>query len=87
MKSLLAAGALALGLSTVAASAMPVVSFDNAPGFTEVRFGCGPGWTPGPYGHCYAMSRPAFRACPPGMHLGPYGQRCWPNHRWRRDYY
>jgi hypothetical protein len=21
----------------------------------------------------------AHRACPPGYHLGPYGQRCWIN--------
>jgi hypothetical protein len=30
-------------------------------------WGYGPGWG---YG---------WRACPPGMHLGPYGHHCWPN--------
>ena len=72
------AAALAIGFSTVAASAMP---FDAGPGkgpgeMTQVRYGCGPNGTRGPYGHCRARF-----TCPPGWHPGPYGWHCFRN-RW-----
>jgi hypothetical protein len=79
MRSLTALGlALGLGLSSVAAQAMPfsaapVVSESMA---TKVAYGCGPGMTRGPYGYC----RPRF-TCPPGWHPGPYGYHCYRN-RW-----
>jgi hypothetical protein len=78
MRSLTALSlALGLGLSTVAAQAMP---FSAAPDLgastTKVAYGCGPGMTVGPYGHC----RPRF-TCPPGWHPGPYGYHCFRN-RW-----
>ena len=59
--------ALALGASTIAATAMP---FDAAltresAKTTQVAYGCGAGGTRGPYGHC----RRRF-SCPPGWHPG-----------------
>jgi hypothetical protein len=47
--------------------------------------GCGPGRWRGPGGVChwfhqpYGSLRGTVYACPPGMHVGPYGHRCWPN--------
>jgi hypothetical protein len=41
---------------------------------SQVRYGCGPGMTRGPYGHC----RPRF-TCPPGWHPGPFGWHCFRN--------
>jgi hypothetical protein len=68
--------AAALGLASVSAQAMP---FPKAPGAgdsvtSNVAYGCGPGMTIGPYGHC----RPMF-TCPPGWHPGPYGYHCFRN--------
>ena len=73
--------AAALGLSTLAASAMP---FDAGLGkgqgeVTQVRYGCGPGGTRGPYGHCRARY-----TCPPGWRAGAYGWRC---HRYAHRYW
>jgi hypothetical protein len=68
---------LSLGLSTVAATAMPVAPDplkDNS-AVSQVRYDCGPGMTRGPYGHC----RPRF-TCPPGWHPGPAGWHCFRNH-------
>lgn len=78
------AAAAAFGLSTLAASAMPV---DPSPGqgaelLVQVRQGCGPGGFRGPAGYC----RPRY-SCPPGWHPGPYGSHCFRNHYWRRHYY
>lgn len=67
-------GALALALSTVAATAMP---FDPSVGrgdnsVAQARYGCGYGMTVGPYGHC----RPRG-TCPYGWHPGPHGWHCF----------
>jgi len=44
------------GFVTVPASAMPFASLkDTASGVTPVAYGCGPGWTRGPYGRCIPM--------------------------------
>ena len=71
------AAAIALGLSTLGATAMPVVSnplgVDSA--VSQVRYGCGPGMTRGPGGHC----RPRFN-CPAGWHPGPEGWHCFRNY-------
>ena len=77
-KFALFAAVLGLGLSTVAAGAMPVAPdpIKNDSAISQVRYGCGPGMTRGPFGHC----RPRF-TCPPGWHPGPYGWHCFPN-RW-----
>ena len=72
------AAALAMGFSTVAASAMPFdAGLGNGPsGLTQVRYGCGLNATRGPAGHC----RPRFN-CPRGWHSGPHGWHCFRN-RW-----
>ena len=68
--------ALAFGLATVSAQAM---TFSPLPGagdslISKAAYGCGPGMTRGPYGHC----RPRF-TCPPGWHPGPHGFHCFRN--------
>ncbi len=68
--------AAGLGLASFSAQAMP---FSPAPGdgdsfVSHVAYGCGPGMTRGPYGHC----RPRFN-CPPGWHPGPNGWHCYRN--------
>ena len=65
-----------LFLSTVIALA---AGFSGAANAAE---GCGPGWWRGPGGWCHPMA--VARACPVGWHLGPYGQRCWPNQGFER---
>jgi hypothetical protein len=56
MRSLTAiALSLGLGLSTVAAQAMPVGHQPvggNLSTIQQAAYGCGPGMTRGPYGHC-----------------------------------
>ena len=68
--------AVGLGLAMVSAQAMPFSSTAVAghSAIVKVAYGCGPGMTRGPYGHC----RPTF-TCPPGWHPGPYGYHCFPN--------
>jgi hypothetical protein len=70
------ATALALGLSTVAATAMPFnADLGNGKSeLTQVRYGCGPNGMRGPGGHC----RPRFN-CPRGWHPGPHGWHCFRN--------
>jgi hypothetical protein len=61
---------------------------------TLISGGCGIGAHRGPYGGCRAnvgevvvvpgapvLVAPVViaRPCPPGMHLGAYGRRCWAN--------
>jgi hypothetical protein len=71
------ATALALGFSTVAATAMPFDANLGGPKSeaTQVAYGCGPHGTRGPYGHC----RHRF-TCPPGWHTGHRGWHCFRNH-------
>ena len=76
---LLAAAAIAYGLSLTAmtaSQAVPVAPLDQAASADTIRVagGCGPGWHRGPYGGC----RPIYN-CPPGWHPGPYGKRCFRN--------
>ena len=70
--------AIGLGLASVSAQAMPFSSATAAGDLliSKAAYGCGPGWTRGPYGHC----RPRH-TCPPGWHPGPYGWHCFRN-RW-----
>lgn len=49
----------------------------------QVYEGCGPYGHRGPYGGCRPGGQwggyvPGY-SCPPGWHIGQYGQRCWPN--------
>ncbi len=79
MRSVLLASAIALlGMSAVPANAMPFGPAPGAASATLVAWGCGPGWTRGPYGHCHPMGGPVVR---PGYHYGyyhhPYARRCW----------
>ena len=70
----LAAG---LGFATLSANAMPFAPIANDDAVVaKVAYGCGPGWTRGPYGGC----RPRF-TCPPGWHTGPAGYHCT-RYRW-----
>ena len=86
--SALAAGlAFAPAASRAADIATPtdgiVASDADAPPIILAYGGCGPYAHRGPFGGC----RPGGQwggyvpgtACPRGWHLGPYGQRCWPN--------
>jgi hypothetical protein len=81
-KALLTAAIGLLGLAAIPARAMPVAPLDGAaPAVTLVAFGCGPGWTRGPYGRCHPMgyvARPAygFYGYRPYAHPYAYG-RCW----------
>jgi hypothetical protein len=78
---ILAASALAIGLSLAAisaSSATPIAPLDQFQATSDntirVAGGCGPGWHRGPYGGC----RPMYN-CPPGWHSGPFGRRCFRN--------
>ena len=77
------AGAALLGFG-FEAQAMPVADGLGAnPQVIQVFGGCGPYGHRGPWGGCrpggqWGGYRPG-RSCPRGFHIGPYGQRCWPN--------
>jgi hypothetical protein len=72
-----------LGLAALPAAAMPVAPLNAMPHcVTLVAWGCGPGWTRGPYGHChprgFVARGPAY-----GFYARPYApypyyaRRCW----------
>jgi hypothetical protein len=81
MRNILIASAFAvLGLAAAAPSqAMPFAPADETgAGVTRVAYGCGPGFTRGPYGHCHPMgyvARPVYGA--PYAHPYAYGRHCW----------
>ncbi len=66
VKTLVLAAAL-LGAGLVAAEAMPVAKAAgvSAP-VDHVRFGCGPGWHPNPWGRCVPNRGPVRRGWGPG---------------------
>jgi hypothetical protein len=72
MRKVFTASVFALfGLMAVPASAMPFPSLnDEASGVTPVAFGCGPGWTRGPYGGCHP--RVGYGVAAPRVY-GAYG--------------
>ena len=72
LKKLILSAAVVLGVASAG-------SFIGAANAAE---GCGPGWWRGPGGWCHPMA--VARACPVGWHLGPEGQRCWPNQGFER---
>jgi len=84
IKTLAFSAALAL-ISVTAASAavspQPLNKGDST--ITPMAEECGPGWWRGPNGYCHPFTGPGGSlrgtrfACPPGMHIGPYGHRCW----------
>jgi hypothetical protein len=73
--------AIILTVSPLEAAVMPTPGLEYATSGIETASGsCGPGRQPGLNGVCHSDAWFAYRrACPPGMHLGPYGRRCWPN--------
>jgi hypothetical protein len=79
VRSLILSAALTIGLATAANAGIAPHSIGNSDGsIIRVAEGCGPaGWWRGPGGHCHPMAR--GRVCPRGYHLGPEGERCWPN--------
>jgi hypothetical protein len=73
---------LAIGLATSANAAVSVAPASGDLGIVRIAEGCGPGFWRGPNGVCHhggAYGAGYVRACPPGMHLGAEGHRCWPN--------
>jgi hypothetical protein len=85
MTRLILGAVLAVSLVTSASAAIiaPPVSHDA--GIVKVYGGCGIYGHRGPYGGCRPGGQAGgywgwgVRPCPPGFHLGPYGQHCWPN--------
>jgi hypothetical protein len=77
VRSLILTAGLTMGLTTVASAGFspPIGNSDGL--IIRVAEGCGPGWWRGPGGRCHPMAR--GRVCPRGYHLGPEGERCWPN--------
>jgi len=86
MRKALMTSALALaGLAAAPATAMPFPPLSDGPAaIAPVAYGCGPGWTRGPYGGChpmrYAYVVPAPRAY--GYYgyrayAHPYYRHCW----------
>jgi hypothetical protein len=86
MRKVFMASAFALvGLAAAPVQAMPFAPLTGAPGVTLAAYGCGPGWTRGPYGGChpmgYGVGRPAYRY---GYGYRPYryGYGYHPYHRY-----
>jgi len=88
LKRLLPVSVIAtFALAAAQAEALPLSSLNgaSAPQVTLVYGGCGPYGHRGPYGHCRPGGQwggywaGGVRPCPPGWHLGPYGQHCWRN--------
>jgi hypothetical protein len=78
VRSLILSATLTMGLATAASAGFMPHQISNADGsIIRVAEGCGPGFWRGPGGRCHPMARD--RACPRGYHLGPEGERCWPN--------
>jgi len=77
VRSIVLSAALAFGLATAANAGIAPGPIGSQSLIVKVAEGCGPGWWRGPGGKCHPMA--TGRACPPGYHLGPDGQRCWPN--------
>ncbi len=80
-RMLMTSAIMAFGLSAFPAKAMPFGPLPRAEsGAALVAWGCGPGWTRGPYGHCHPMGGPVVR---PAYRYGyyhpyhPYARRCW----------
>ena len=82
-KALLTSAIMLLGLTAVPARAMPLAPLASAPtSVTPVAWGCGPGWTRGPYGRCHPMGHGygAFAPvpfAPVPFYRSPYFHHCW----------
>ena len=78
----LASAIVALGLSAFPARSMPIGPPPVAQSaVTLAAWGCGYGWTRGPYGHCHPIGGPvvipAYRYGYYHPYARPYGGRCW----------
>ena len=73
MRKVFTAAAFALfGLMVSRADAMPFPALnDGLSGVAPVAFGCGPGWTRGPYGGCHPMGGYGRRAACLWLRLPP----------------
>jgi hypothetical protein len=87
MRKTLTASALAL-LGLVAAAPVQAMPFPplsgGQSGVTLAAYGCGPGWTRGPYGRCHPMgyaARPVYGYHPyrpyHPYYAHPYHRNCW----------
>jgi len=83
-KALLTSAIMLLGLAAVPAVAIPVAPLSGSPtAVTQVAWGCGPGWTRGPYGRCHPMGYGYGVIAPvpfvPAPYYGyrPYVHHCW----------
>ncbi len=84
-KTLIASALALLGLSAaVPAQAMPFPPLsDGQSGVTLVAFGCGPGWTRGPYGRCHPIHYGVPVYGPPRVYVGPGYYHPWRHCWWR----
>jgi hypothetical protein len=64
-------------VATSSATMMPVPVGSSSDLTIKIAEGCGRGWWRGPGGRCHPMV--VNRMCPAGYHIGPEGNRCWPN--------
>jgi len=77
-KTIFLGAALAFALATTANAMVTPAPIGNAERVViQIAEGCGEGFWRGPGGHCHPMAK--GRECPRGYHLGPEGQKCWPN--------
>ena len=77
-KALLTSAIMLLGLAAVPARAMPIAPLPSAPtSVTPVAWGCGPGWTRGPYGRCHPMGYGYGAFAPVPFYGSPYVHHCW----------
>ena len=77
-KALLTWSIVLFGLAVIPARAMQVAPLSGAAtGITPVAWGCGPGWTRGPYGRCHPMGYGYGAFAPVPFYGYPYVHHCW----------
>ena len=78
MRFAIIAPALAILGLAAPASAMPFPPLaQEASSVTLAAYGCGPGWTRGPYGHCHPMGYYAGPRPYAWGYAHPYYRHCW----------
>ena len=81
-KTLIASALVLVGSAAVPAQAMPLPSLSGIPSAaTLVAYGCGPGWTRGPYGNCHPIGGYY------GYHHYYYGHYYYHPYYYHRYYY
>ena len=82
-KALLTSAIVLFGLASVPARAMPVAPLAGAAtSVTQAAWGCGRGWTRGPYGRCHPMGYgygavAVVPFAPVPFYGYPYARHCW----------